>query len=578
MKSKTNLHLLIGSFFLVFTTVFSQTNQITYQGSLNDGGVPANGNFDFEFVLYDALNAGNQIGQIIQQNNLAVSNGIFTVSLDFGSSFPGANRFLEIRVRPTGQQGITILSPRQSVNSSPYSIKSLNSDSASNALSLGGVAANQYVVTTDPRMSDARQPVSGSGDYVQNRMTQQTATDFNISGNGTAGGTLSAATVNANAQYNMGGSRVLRALSTVLFVGTNAGSNNTGGSNAFVGQSAGANNQTGFGNSFIGYAAGEENTTGFSNTFVGASAGRTSTGSNNTFVGHSSGIANTASANSFFGNRSGFGNTSGNNNAFFGFAAGEANTTSSNNSFFGSESGRASTGSGNSFFGTNSGFDNTTGNLNSFFGNGSGNNNLTGDFNTFVGNAAALANTSGSNNTVIGAQANVGSGNLTYATAIGAGAVVTTSETVVLGRTEDIVRVPGFLRVVQLGSPGSTPLCQNVNDTISTCSSSIRFKTNIDVFRPGLSLIKRLRPVKFNWKDGGRLDMGLAAEEVADVEPLLVTTNKLGEIEGVKYDRLGVVLINAVMEQQAMIEQQRQMIEALKKLACAANPRAEVCK
>ena len=52
-------------------------------------------------------------------------------------------------------------------------------------------------------------------------------------------------------------------------------------------------------------------------------------------------------------------------------------------------------------------------------------------------------------------------------------------------------------------------------------------------------------------------DLGLVAEEVAEVEPLLVTHNEKGEVEGVKYDRLGVVLINAIKEQQAQIERQQ---------------------
>jgi hypothetical protein len=86
--------------------------------------------------------------------------------------------------------------------------------------------------------------------------------------------------------------------------------------------------------------------------------------------------------------------------------------------------------------------------------------------------------------------------------------------------------------------------------------------------------------------------MGLVAEEVNLVEPLLTTTNNKGEIEGVKYDRVGVVLINAVNEQQAQIEQQQTQlkeqqvqlvrqqaeIEALKKFICTQNPTAEVCQ
>lgn len=68
---------------------------------------------------------------------------------------------------------------------------------------------------------------------------------------------------------------------------------------------------------------------------------------------------------------------------------------------------------------------------------------------------------------------------------------------------------------------------------------------------PSLTLISRLRPVSFNWKQGGMADLGLIAEEVAKVEPLLVTHNDKDQIEGVKYDRVAVVLLNAVKEQQA---------------------------
>ncbi len=80
-------------------------------------------------------------------------------------------------------------------------------------------------------------------------------------------------------------------------------------------------------------------------------------------------------------------------------------------------------------------------------------------------------------------------------------------------------------------------------------------------------------------------DLGLGAEDVEKIEPLLVTYNKRGEVEGVKYDRLGVVLLNAVNEQQTQIEQQQQqlqqqqlVIDGLRKLVCSQNPQAEVCK
>ena len=98
-------------------------------------------------------------------------------------------------------------------------------------------------------------------------------------------------------------------------------------------------------------------------------------------------------------------------------------------------------------------------------------------------------------------------------------------------------------------------------------------------------MIKQLRPVTFNWKEGHEADLGLIAEEVNAVEPLLNTYNNKGEIEGVKYEQLTVVLINAVKEQQAQIEQQQQqlrqqrtLIDGLRKLVCQNNPHAEVCK
>jgi cell division protein FtsB len=43
----------------------------------------------------------------------------------------------------------------------------------------------------------------------------------------------------------------------------------------------------------------------------------------------------------------------------------------------------------------------------------------------------------------------------------------------------------------------------------------------------------------------------LIAEEVEQVEPLLVTRNEDGEIEGVKYSQLTAVLVKAIQELKA---------------------------
>jgi len=78
---------------------------------------------------------------------------------------------------------------------------------------------------------------------------------------------------------------------------------------------------------------------------------------------------------------------------------------------------------------------------------------------------------------------------------------------------------------------------------IAICNfSSLRYKKNLAPFRGGMEILNRLRPISFTWKANGSRDFGLGAEDVAKVEPLLVTHNDKGEIEGVKYDRLNVVL------------------------------------
>jgi Chaperone of endosialidase len=577
---------------LVFqASTLAQSTELTFQGSLRDGTAAASGNFDFEFALFDSVAGGTQQGVTQTRLGVSVASGVFSVNLDFGLSFPGAQRFMEIRVRPSGGGPFTTLSPRQVVASAPYSIKSISAESAVNAVNavtansattaqsagtadtattaqtaanftgalagdvtgtqtsttvariqtrnvaniaptngqvlkfssannrwepatdetgssgggtitgvtagtgltgggttgsvaiaianggvataqiadssvtdakivsitgskvsgavsnsnqLGGVAASLFVQTNDPRLTDARTPTPGSGDYVQNTTTPQTAGNFNITGNGTAGGTLAGNIVNATTQYNIGGLRALAATGNNTFntfVGLNSGAanstgganvfvgegsgrlNSSGSSNTFVGRLAGANNssgsfntfvglQAGIGNltaccnSFFGNIAGAANTTGESNSFFGASAGSNNmTGGDNSFFGTLAGNANTASNNSFFGALTGWRNTSGTDNTFVGRHAGRENITASENSFFGANSGQLTTAGANSFFGASAGAANTIGNANSFFGSRAGSANVQGFFNSFFGRFAGSANNSGSENSFFGHQA-----------------------------------------------------------------------------------------------------------------------------------------------------------------------------
>src|SRR5262249_30177551 len=122
-------------------------------------------------------------------------------------------------------------------------------------------------------------------------------------------------------------------------------------------------------------------------------------------------------------------------------------------------------------------------------------------------------------------------------------------------------RFSSFLQVGSLGFGGFLPLCIGANNQLAFCSSSLRYKTGIEPFAGGLDLVGRLHPISFTWREQGLKDVGLGAEQVEAVEPRLVTYNQEGGVEGVKYDRIAVVLINAVREQQAQIETQRRLID-----------------
>ncbi|HEX4342277.1 MAG TPA: hypothetical protein VH255_02745, partial [Verrucomicrobiae bacterium] len=77
----------------------SQSTVLTYQGRLNTAGSPANGIYDLRFGLYPGSSGGAQVGNLITNPAVTISNGLFTVPLDFGNVFNAASMWLEIGVR-----------------------------------------------------------------------------------------------------------------------------------------------------------------------------------------------------------------------------------------------------------------------------------------------------------------------------------------------------------------------------------------------------------------------------------------------------------------------------------------------
>jgi hypothetical protein len=106
----------------------------TYSGRLIYQNQPANGTFDLQVKLFDALTAGTQVGPILSLSGLSMDNGVFVTTMDFGSGvFGGSAYWLEIAARPGGNGPFTILSPRQPVNPAPYALYTPNAGTASTA-------------------------------------------------------------------------------------------------------------------------------------------------------------------------------------------------------------------------------------------------------------------------------------------------------------------------------------------------------------------------------------------------------------------------------------------------------------
>ena len=119
-------------------------------------------------------------------------------------------------------------------------------------------------------------------------------------------------------------------------------------------------------------------------------------------------------------------------------------------------------------------------------------------------------------------------------------------------------------------NPGPVPVLIDQFGLMGTAPSSRRYKEDIQDMADSSSNLLHLRPVMFRYKkpyaDGSKpMDYGLIAEEVAEVYPDLVVTNKDGQIETVQYQKLTPMLLNEVQKQAESIrslqEQNRQQLE-----------------
>ena len=94
--------------------------------------------------------------------------------------------------------------------------------------------------------------------------------------------------------------------------------------------------------------------------------------------------------------------------------------------------------------------------------------------------------------------------------------------------------------------------------------SSIRYKTNVESLTPALDKVLQLRPVYYTKIGGtGSTEIGLIAEEVAEIYPELIKYNDAGQVDGINYTRIAPILIKTIQEQHEIIKKLTERIENL---------------
>ena len=343
--------------------------------------------------------------------------------------------------------------------------------------------------------------------------------------------------------------------------------------NYFIGDSAGANNTTGLYNVFLGYKTGAKNTEGYQNTFLGYEAGV-----NNT-EGH---------YNAFIGTRAGANNLTGGNNVFLGHLAGNSNVDGAENIAIGTVAGAwFRSGAKNIVIGSGAGSGSVyegqgDGSRNVIIGDEAGKYTRDGSNNVIIGAGAASeyieGTGTGTSNVIIGAEAGFEAINASQNVFIGYRAGIKEKESnklyiannetvqpliwgdfemkwmVVNGNGQD--NIIGQTFFVNGPAGGIEPW---VNE------SDERLKKDIVPIDDALDKVKELEGIYFSWKDDESPDparqMGFIAQQAENIIPEVIS--KSGEYYGMQYAPITALLVEAIKQQQALIDLKEAEIKSL---------------
>src|SRR5882724_9606057 len=257
-------------------------------------------------------------------------------------------------------------------------------------------------------------------------------------------------------------------------------------------------------------------------------------------------------------------NTAEGQNALLYLTTGSGNTAGTQNTATGvSALYRNTTGAYNTGNGTNALLNNTTGSQNTANGIGTLYANTTGSANTANGSNALFSNT-GNNNTALGFAAGDGLTTGSYNIDIGNHGVAGESGIIRIGGGSQTATYVAGIAGQTVGAGGST--CYVDNDgKLGVFLSARRFKTDIADMAAASEALLALRPVTFHYKPEldktGIPQFGLVAEEVAEVNPDLVTHDAKGDISTVRYEAVNAMLLNEFLKEHKTVQELKSALQ-----------------
>jgi hypothetical protein len=230
--------------------------------------------------------------------------------------------------------------------------------------------------------------------------------------------------------------------------------------------------------------------------------------------------------------------------------------------------------SGNTAVGYAAAVENSSGGDNTAVGYEALYSNSSGDFNVAIGQGALQANVSGFSNTAIGETALIsatGSNNIAIGEKAGL-SLTTGSSNIYIGNSganeSGVIRIGNsFQSAAYIAGVSGTQVTGSAvyvtsSGQLGVLASSERFKTSVAPMGGVTTGLERLRPVTFRLKSDptGTRQFGLIAEEVAKVYPELVIRDRLGKIQGIRYEELSPMLLNEVQRQARLVKDQEQRL------------------